>query len=53
MISVNQGIRTSAPEKVENRGTNDVSHQGGDFFLGGEGGGGKNIKGGLKSWRAP
>ena len=43
MISVNQGIRTSAPEKVENRGTNDVSHQGGDF-LGGAGGRGEGVE---------
>ena len=39
MISVNQEIGTSVPEKVEKGGARNVSYQGGPLNDGGEGGG--------------
>ena len=40
MISVNQEIGTSVPEKVEKGGARNVSYQGRPLNDGGEGGGG-------------
>ena len=40
MISVNQEIGTSVPQKVEKGGARNVSYQGGPLNDGGEGGGG-------------
>ena len=40
MISVNQEIDTSVPEKVEKGGARNVSYQGGPLNDGGRGGGG-------------
>lgn len=42
MISVNQGIGTSVPKRVEKRGTDDVTYQGGSFEWGR--GGSRNIE---------
>ena len=45
MISVNQEIGTSVPEKVEKGGARNVSYQGGPLNDGGEGGGKKCLMG--------
>ena len=49
MISVNQGIGTSVPKRVEKRGTDDVTYQGGSFEWGR--GGSRNIERRLTPWR--
>ena len=49
-MSVNQGIRTSVPEKLEKRGTHDASYQVGERGpLNGEGA--EKFKGWLSPWR--
>ena len=45
MISVNQEIGTSVPEKVEKGGARNVSYQGGPLNDGGVGGGGEGGRG--------
>ena len=45
MISVNQEIGTSVPEKVEKGGARNVSYQGGPLNDGGEGGGVEMLNG--------